>query len=97
MHRVLAINPGSTSTKFAVYNEAECFFTKTIRHPLEQLLRYKNIIDQFAFRKGLIIDALVEEGIEVDSIKYIKLLSKEIESYFCEIFHKSFTLSFSVN
>ncbi len=71
MHQVLAINPGSTSTKFAVYNEKECVFTKTIRHPLEQLLRYKNIIDQFAFRKGLIIEALVEEGIEVDAIKNI--------------------------
>lgn len=71
MYRVLAINPGSTSTKFAVYFNEECVFTKTIRHPLEQLLRYKNIIDQFAFRKGLIIEALVEEGIEVDSIKYI--------------------------
>ena len=71
MHRILAINPGSTSTKFAVYEEEECIFTQTIRHPLEQLLRYKNIVDQFAFRKGLIIDALVEEGIEVDSIKYI--------------------------
>ncbi|WP_319227727.1 butyrate kinase [Draconibacterium orientale] len=71
MHQVLAINPGSTSTKFAVYNEKECVFSKTIRHPLEQLLRYKNIVDQFAFRKGLIIEALVEEGIEVDAIKYI--------------------------
>ncbi|WP_321344156.1 butyrate kinase [uncultured Draconibacterium sp.] len=71
MHQVLAINPGSTSTKFAVYNETECIFTKTIRHPLEQLLRYKNIIDQFAFRKGVIIEALVDEGIEVDAIKYI--------------------------
>ncbi len=71
MHRVLAINPGSTSTKFAVYFNTECIFTKTIRHPLEQLLRYKNIIDQFAFRKGLIIEALMEENIEVDSIKYI--------------------------
>ena len=71
MHQILAINPGSTSTKFAVYNEKECVFTKTIRHPLEQLLRYKNIVDQFAFRKGVIIEALVEEGIEVDAIKFI--------------------------
>uniref|UniRef100_UPI003216251A butyrate kinase n=1 Tax=uncultured Draconibacterium sp. TaxID=1573823 RepID=UPI003216251A len=71
MIRILAINPGSTSTKFAVYNHTECIFKKTIRHPLEQLLRYKSVIDQFAFRRGLIIEALVEEGIEVDSIKYI--------------------------
>ena len=71
MHRVLAINPGSTSTKFAVYLENECVLRKTIRHPLEQLLRYKNVIDQFDLRKGLIIDVLQEEGIDVDSIKFI--------------------------
>lgn len=71
MHRVLAINPGSTSTKFAVYFGDECVLRKTIRHPLEQLLRFKTIIDQFDLRKGLIIEVLQEEGIEVDSIKYI--------------------------
>ncbi len=71
MHRVLAINPGSTSTKFAVYFEDECVLRKTIRHPLEELMRYKNVVDQFDLRKGIIIETLVEEGIEVDSIKYI--------------------------
>ncbi len=71
MHRILAINPGSTSTKFAVYFDTECVLNKTIRHSFDDLFHYENIIDQFDFRKGLIIDALVEEGIEVDSIKYI--------------------------
>jgi butyrate kinase len=71
MHRILAINPGSTSTKFAVYFDRECVLNKTIRHSMDELLRYKNVADQFDFRKGLIIDALVEEGIEVDSIKII--------------------------
>ncbi len=71
MHRILAINPGSTSTKFAVYYDEECILNKTIKHSFDELLGYDNIIDQFDFRKGLIIDALVEEGISVDSIKYI--------------------------
>jgi len=71
MHRILAINPGSTSTKFAVYFNAECVLNKTIRHSMDELLRYKNITDQFDFRKAFIIDAISEEGIEVDSIKYI--------------------------
>jgi butyrate kinase len=71
MHRILAINPGSTSTKFAVYFDTECVLNKTIRHSFDDLFHYENIIDQFDFRKGLIIDALVEEGIDVDSIKYI--------------------------
>ena len=71
MHRVLAINPGSTSTKFAVYFENECVLRKTVRHPLDELLRYKTIVDQFDLRKGVIIETLVEEGIDVDSIKFI--------------------------
>ncbi len=71
MHRILAINPGSTSTKFAVYIDTKCVLNKTIRHSMDELLAYKNIIDQFDFRKGLIIDSLIEEGIEVDSIKFI--------------------------
>ncbi len=71
MHRILAINPGSTSTKFAVYFDTECVLNKTIRHSFDDLFHYENIIDQFDFRKGLIIDALVEERIDVDSIKYV--------------------------
>jgi butyrate kinase len=71
MHRILAINPGSTSTKFAVYFDNECVLNKTIRHSMDELMRYKNVVDQFDFRKGFIIDALIEEGIEVDSIKII--------------------------
>lgn len=71
MYRILAINPGSTSTKFAVYFDAECVLNKTIRHSFDDLFHYEKIIDQFDYRKGLIIDSLVEEGIEVDSLKYI--------------------------
>lgn len=71
MHRILAINPGSTSTKFAVYFNEKCVLNKTIRHSMDELLGYKKIIDQFDFRKGLIIETLMEEGFDVDSIKII--------------------------
>lgn len=69
--RILAINPGSTSTKFAVYFGSVCKLKMTLRHSIEELSLYQDIIDQFDFRKGLIIDALVNEGFEVDKIKYI--------------------------
>ncbi len=71
MHRILAINPGSTSTKFAVYHDETCILKKTLRHSVEELVKYTSVIHQFDFRKGLIIDALVEEGIVVDDIKHI--------------------------
>jgi butyrate kinase len=68
---ILAINPGSTSTKFAVYHGSECKLKKTLRHSIDDLSLYVNVIDQFEFRKGLIIDALMEEGFDVDQIKYV--------------------------
>lgn len=68
---ILAINPGSTSTKFAVYSGSECKLKKTLRHSIDDLSLYVNVIDQFEFRKGLIIDALVDEGFDVDKIKYV--------------------------
>lgn len=70
-YRILAINPGSTSTKFAVYYNDECKLNKTLRHSIDELSSYKSILKQFDYRKGMIIDALVEEGFEVDSLKYI--------------------------
>ncbi len=68
---ILAVNPGSTSTKFAVYKGERCILNKTLRHSIEEISSYRTIVDQFDFRKGLIIDALVKEGIPVDSIKHI--------------------------
>lgn len=71
IYQILAINPGSTSTKFAVYFNDECKLQKTLRHSIDELSAYSKVIDQFDFRRGLIIDALVEEGFDVDKIKWI--------------------------
>lgn len=70
-YRILAINPGSTSTKFAVYFNEECKLIRSIRHSIEDLSYYKDIIQQFDFRKGLIIEELAGEGFDVDSMKFI--------------------------
>lgn len=71
MYRILAINPGSTSTKFAVYFDEKCVLNKTLRHSVDELAGFTSITDQFDFRKGLIIEAIQAEKIEVDSIKFI--------------------------
>ncbi len=52
--RILTINPGSTSTKFAVFSGVDPIFIKTIRHTTEELDPYEKITDQFEFRKELI-------------------------------------------
>jgi len=66
--RVLTINPGSTSTKFAVYDDETAIFTKTVRHGKDDLSRYNSILDQKNFRKDYILSFLTEAGIDGDSL-----------------------------
>lgn len=63
MKRILVINPGSTSTKIAVYNDEKEILVNTIRHSMEELAKYPRIIDQFEFRKDLVLKTLEENNI----------------------------------
>ncbi|MCU0455859.1 MAG: butyrate kinase [Bacteroidales bacterium] len=55
---ILVINPGSTSTKFALFEESESLFEVTLAHSAEELSGYAKITDQFHFRKDLIAGEL---------------------------------------
>jgi len=55
---ILAINPGSTSTKCAVYRDAEEVWKKVLSHSAEDLGRFQRIQDQFAFRAGAVRESL---------------------------------------
>ena len=69
--RILAINPGSTSTKIAVYEGNKNIFLKTIRHTPEELQCYRKITDQFSFRKDIILKELKAAGIDLNSIRVV--------------------------
>ena len=58
--KILAINPGSTSTKVALYEEERPLFDFTIRHTAEELHRFTDVIQQLDWRRGLILEALRE-------------------------------------
>lgn len=64
--RILAINPGSTSTKIAVYEGNKVLFLKKIQHSVEDLSKFDKIFDQFDFRKNIIIKELTDAGIELN-------------------------------
>lgn len=66
--RVLAINPGSTSTKIAVYQNTEPIFLKNIKHSPEELSHFPKITDQFQFRKSIILQQLQEADIQLDNV-----------------------------
>lgn len=55
---ILAINPGSTTTKFSLFEEANLIFEKSLSHSPEELSGFDKITDQFHFRKNLIMDEL---------------------------------------
>lgn len=69
--RILAINPGSTSTKIAVYHNENPIFVKNIKHTLDELDQFETIVDQLPFRKQLIINELNEAEIGEDHVKAI--------------------------
>ncbi len=62
-HKILVINPGSTSTKIAVYINEKATFLSTLRHSAEELSPYNNLSDQYEFRKQLIVNELEKEDI----------------------------------
>jgi butyrate kinase len=65
---ILAINPGSTSTKFSLFEEENLVFEKNLRHTTEELKCFEKITDQFHFRKDLIMYELSERKINLKSI-----------------------------
>ncbi|MDL2217415.1 butyrate kinase [Christensenellaceae bacterium OttesenSCG-928-M15] len=68
---ILAINPGSTSTKIAVLQREAQSFETTIRHPAAELGAFETVIDQFEFRKELILKALQEGGVPLASLNAV--------------------------
>ncbi|NDV82209.1 butyrate kinase [Bacteroides sp. 51] len=68
--KILAINPGSTSTKIAVYVNESPVLVHTIRHSVEELTPYARVIDQYDFRKQLVLRELENSNVpfEFDAI-----------------------------
>lgn len=55
---ILAINPGSTSTKIAVFRNEEPIWCLTIRHSADEIARFETVWEQLEWRLGMILDAL---------------------------------------
>jgi butyrate kinase len=80
---ILAINPGSTSTKIAVYQKANPVFFKTVKHDLSYLKQFNTVVDQLEFRKKVVLDELEKADIRFDIIRIVVArggLLKPIES-----------------
>ena len=67
---VLAINPGSTSTKFAVYQEESLLFSETIRHN-DEVNSFPSIAAQKQYRKEAIEEGLKKHEIRIEQLAAI--------------------------
>jgi len=68
MHRLLVINPGSTSTKVAVYEDEQPLFVESLRHSSDDLVAYPHILDQYGFRLEAVLKLLEERGVALASL-----------------------------
>lgn len=67
-YRILAINPGSTSTKIAVYDDETELFSENVVHTDEELKKYEKVTDELPMRKENVLQALAEHEISLESL-----------------------------
>ena len=60
---IIVVNPGSTSTKVALFGKTKCLAEDTVTHPSDQLAEFENVADQFDLRMKAINNWLEEQGI----------------------------------
>ncbi len=65
---ILVINPGSTSTKIAVFQEDQVIHEETLRHSTEELAAFGTIFEQFDFRRKMIESAIQKAGLQLTDL-----------------------------
>lgn len=69
--KTLVINPGSTSTKIAIFQEEAPVYSETIQHEPEDLAPYPAVLDQLDYRKHMILSALERAGYRLSDLDAI--------------------------
>jgi len=71
IHRILVINPGSTSTKIAVFENENLAWSENIKHSNDELKKFNNIWQQFDFRKEAILRCLSDKGFALSDLSAV--------------------------
>ncbi|MEG6522303.1 butyrate kinase [Desulfotomaculum sp. 1211_IL3151] len=69
--KILAINPGSTSTKVALFENEICLWKQVIEHADKELSSFKKIGDQYQYRLKAIMHTLQEKGCTIEKLSAI--------------------------
>jgi len=68
---ILAVNPGSTSTKVAVFLDSAVIYEKKILHTAKEIDGYSRIIDQKEFRTKIVMNFLKENSFDPTILKAV--------------------------
>lgn len=64
-YQIIAVNPGSTSTKVAVFQDDRKAFSINVQHPVSELAAFPEIVDQLDYRKKTILETLREHQVDL--------------------------------
>lgn len=67
-YRVFAVNPGSTSTKVAMFDGDKCLFSKNVAHDADELAKFKGMAGQLPYRRDMILGILKDEGLTLEGV-----------------------------
>ena len=68
---ILAVNPGSTTTKISLFADSKEVFSKNISHKIEELARFNKASDQDLYRMEIIVRILREKNVDLNKIKAV--------------------------
>ncbi len=70
--QILAVNPGSTSTKIALYEETREVWRKNITHPAQDLSVFRRLMDQLDFRTSAVRESIrAESGMDAAKLRAV--------------------------
>ncbi len=64
----IVVNPGSTSTKLAIYRGSECLASETIDHPKGDLAKFHCVAEQYEFRRDEVLKFLAARGVDLQQV-----------------------------
>ncbi len=67
-YKIFAINPGSTSTKIALFEGDKCLFSANVSHDAEVLKKFQVITDQLPYREETIKQLLEDNHIDLSDV-----------------------------
>ena len=68
---ILAINPGSTSTKIAVFENEKNLFSETVEHDANLIKTFSSVFDQYEFRLAEILKILKKNNFDISKLSAV--------------------------